>query len=94
MLQLVDKESGICGSSSHEVGSSWAVEVGNNQKVCPMRVENIGMSGQMLVEVRKDNFDWEFWCLLILVRLFGETIRDETSLCDSNADLRRRKPFP
>lgn len=57
MLQLADKESGICGSSSHEVGSSWAVEVGNNQKVCPMRVENLGMNGQMLVEVSNDNFD-------------------------------------
>lgn len=37
--------------SQCEQGSSWAVEVGNDHKVCPIIVENINMNGQMLVEV-------------------------------------------
>ncbi|XP_016506491.2 transcription factor EMB1444 isoform X2 [Nicotiana tabacum] len=52
--KLVAKELGISGSSSHEHGSSWAMEVGSNLKVCPMRVENLSMNGQMLVEIFED----------------------------------------
>lgn len=70
--KLVDKESGVCGSSSHEVGSSWAVEVGNNQKVCPMRVENLGMNGQMLVEIFEDGS--HFLDIAEAIRSLGLTI--------------------
>ncbi|XP_071720266.1 transcription factor EMB1444-like [Rutidosis leptorrhynchoides] len=49
--KLLSKETGTRGSSLHEQGSSWAMEVGNNMKVCPVTVENIGTNGQMLVEM-------------------------------------------
>ncbi|GFP96824.1 transcription factor emb1444 [Phtheirospermum japonicum] len=49
--KLLDKDTGIQRFSSREQGSSWAVEVGNNQKICPIIVENINMNGQMLVEM-------------------------------------------
>ncbi|XP_033509458.1 transcription factor EMB1444-like isoform X1 [Nicotiana tomentosiformis] len=52
--KLVDKELGISGSSFLEHGSSWAMEVGSNLKVCPMRVENLSMNGQILVEIFED----------------------------------------
>ncbi|KAK6780627.1 hypothetical protein RDI58_022811 [Solanum bulbocastanum] len=70
--KLVDEESVICGSSSHEVGSSWAVEVGNNQKICPMRVENLGMNGQMLVEIFEDGS--HFLDIAEAIRSLGLTI--------------------
>ncbi|KAJ8534672.1 hypothetical protein K7X08_016400 [Anisodus acutangulus] len=70
--KLVDKESGICGSSSHEHGSSWAVEIGNNQKVCPMRVENLGMNGQILVEIFEDGS--HFLDIAEAIRSLGLTI--------------------
>ncbi|KAL3328556.1 hypothetical protein AABB24_035942 [Solanum stoloniferum] len=71
-LKLVDEESVICGSSSHEVGSSWAVEVGNDQKICPMRVENLGMNGQMLVEIFEDGS--HFLDIAEAIRSLGLTI--------------------
>ncbi|XP_047263930.1 transcription factor EMB1444 isoform X2 [Capsicum annuum] len=71
-VQLADKESGTCGTSSHEVGSSWAVEVGHNQKVCPMRVENLGMNGQMLVEIFEDGR--HFLDIAEAIRSLGLTI--------------------
>lgn len=49
--KLLGKETGIRGTSSHEQGSSWAMEVGDQMKVCPVTVENIGTNGQMLVEM-------------------------------------------
>ncbi|KAK6164473.1 hypothetical protein DH2020_001337 [Rehmannia glutinosa] len=49
--KLLDKDTGMRRFSCREQGSSWAVEVGNNQKVCPIIVENINMNGQMLVEM-------------------------------------------
>lgn len=49
--KLLGSKTGIRGPSSHEPGSSWAMEVGNHMKVCPVTVENIGTSGQMLVEM-------------------------------------------
>lgn len=51
IFQLLDKDTGMRKFSRCEQGSTWAVEVGNNQKVCPIIVENINMNGQMLVEV-------------------------------------------
>ncbi|KAK9055729.1 hypothetical protein SSX86_026814 [Deinandra increscens subsp. villosa] len=40
---------------SQDQGSSWAMEVGNDLKVCPVIVENIGTNGQMLVEMVCDD---------------------------------------
>lgn len=51
ILQLLEKETGVRGSSSYEQGSSCVVEVGNQLGVFPIMVENINMSGQMLIEV-------------------------------------------
>lgn len=51
VFQFLDKDTGMRKFSRSEQGSSWAVEVGNDQKVCPIIVENINMNGQMLVEV-------------------------------------------
>lgn len=50
-LKLLGKETGVQRPSSHEQGSSWVMEVGNQVKVCPIIVENIGTDGQMLVEM-------------------------------------------
>ncbi|KAK1428404.1 hypothetical protein QVD17_17237 [Tagetes erecta] len=50
-LKLLGNKTGMQGSSNHDQGSSWAMEVGNNMKVCPVTVENIGTNGQMLVEM-------------------------------------------
>ncbi|KAF8392219.1 hypothetical protein HHK36_022561 [Tetracentron sinense] len=49
--KLRNKEMGLLGSCNHEHGSSWALELGNQAKVCPIVVENLNMSGQMLVEM-------------------------------------------
>ncbi|EYU18994.1 hypothetical protein MIMGU_mgv1a007015mg [Erythranthe guttata] len=49
--ELLDKDTGMRRFSCLEQGSSWAVEVGNNQKVYPIIVENINMNGHMLVEM-------------------------------------------
>ncbi|XP_042017186.1 transcription factor EMB1444-like isoform X2 [Salvia splendens] len=49
--KFLDKDTGMRKFSRSEQGSSWAVEVGNDQKVCPIIVENINMNGQMLVEM-------------------------------------------
>ncbi|PON62602.1 MYC/MYB transcription factor [Parasponia andersonii] len=45
------KETSILESSSYERGSSWAVEVGGNLKVCSIIVENLNKNGQMVVEM-------------------------------------------
>ncbi|GJS23014.1 reverse transcriptase domain-containing protein [Tanacetum coccineum] len=42
VVVLLGKDTGTRGTSSHELGSSWAMEVGNDMKV--------GTNGQMLVE--------------------------------------------
>lgn len=42
-------------SSTYERGSSWAVEVGGNLKVCSIIVENLNKCGQMVVEVRSNH---------------------------------------
>lgn len=50
-MQLCHKETSMLESSTYERGSSWAVEVGGNLKVCSIVVENLNKSGQMVVEV-------------------------------------------
>lgn len=50
-FKLVSKERGGYGQDQ---GSSWAMEVGNELEVCPIIVENIGVDGQMLVEMTCD----------------------------------------
>ncbi|XP_050366733.1 transcription factor bHLH155 [Argentina anserina] len=49
--KLCPKETSMLGSSNHERGSSWAVEVGGNLKVCSIVVENLNKNGQMVVEM-------------------------------------------
>lgn len=49
--QLCPKETSMLGSTNYERGSSWAVEVGGNLKVCSIVVENLNKNGQMVVEV-------------------------------------------
>lgn len=51
ILQLIDKETGVHVYSSNEQGSSWAMEVENHLRVFPIMIENINLSGQMLIEV-------------------------------------------
>ncbi|XP_015891480.3 transcription factor bHLH155 isoform X2 [Ziziphus jujuba] len=48
--KLCNKETGMLGTSC-ERGSSWAVEVGGNLKVCSIMVENLNKNGQMVVEM-------------------------------------------
>ncbi|XP_024968484.1 transcription factor EMB1444-like [Cynara cardunculus var. scolymus] len=50
-FKLVSKERGVYGQDQ---GSSWAMEVGNELEVCPIIVENMGVDGQMLVEMMCD----------------------------------------
>lgn len=49
--KLCPKETSMLGSSNYERGSSWAVEVGGNLKVCSIVVENLNKNGQMVVEM-------------------------------------------
>ncbi|CAI9107668.1 OLC1v1007081C3 [Oldenlandia corymbosa var. corymbosa] len=52
--KFMDQEVGLRGSPCPEPGSSWAVEVGSDLKVCPIIVENLNMNGQLLVEMLCD----------------------------------------
>ncbi|XP_027936707.1 transcription factor EMB1444 isoform X2 [Vigna unguiculata] len=49
--KLHHMEKDINGSSSHQQGSSWAMEVGGHLKVRSILVENLNKNGQMLVEM-------------------------------------------
>lgn len=51
IAQLHHMEKDINGSSRHQQGSSWAMEVGGHLKVRSILVENLNKNGQMLVEV-------------------------------------------
>lgn len=51
LLQLIDKETGVHVSSNNELGSSWAMEVESHLRVFPIMIENMNLSGQMLIEV-------------------------------------------
>ncbi|KAJ0947998.1 putative transcription factor bHLH family [Helianthus annuus] len=87
-LKLLSNKNGIQGSSNHEQGSSWAMEVGNNMKVCPVTVENIGTNGQMLVEMTCEE-DVHFLEIADAIRSLGLTILkgvtepdgDKTRMC-------------
>lgn len=54
-LKVPDKEACFPRSSCNDQGSSWAVEVGSNQEVCPIIVENMNMNGLLLVEMSCDS---------------------------------------
>ncbi|XP_020550471.1 transcription factor EMB1444 [Sesamum indicum] len=71
--KLLDKDTGMRRFSSCEQGSSWAVEVGNNQKVCPIIVENISMNGHMLVEMLCEECS-QFLEIAETIRSLGLTI--------------------
>ncbi|XP_073151239.1 transcription factor EMB1444 isoform X2 [Henckelia pumila] len=70
--KLLDKNTDMQRFSS-EQGSSWAVEVGNNSKVCPIIVENINMHGQMLVEMLCERCS-QFLDIAETIRSLGLTI--------------------
>ncbi|XP_075482223.1 transcription factor EMB1444-like isoform X1 [Primulina tabacum] len=70
--KLLDKNTDMRRFSS-EQGSSWAVEVGNNSKVCPIIVENINMHGQMLVEMLCERCS-QFLDIAETIRSLGLTI--------------------
>lgn len=59
-MQLCQKEPKTIESSTYERGSSWAVEVGGNLKVCSIVVENLNKNGQMVVEVMIVNVSISF----------------------------------
>ncbi|KAA0059669.1 transcription factor EMB1444 [Cucumis melo var. makuwa] len=50
-MKLHQKENGMLGTSNTDQGSSWAVEVGGQLKVCSIIVENLNKNGQILVEM-------------------------------------------
>ncbi|XP_031744622.1 transcription factor bHLH155 isoform X2 [Cucumis sativus] len=50
-MKLHQKGSGMLGTSDTDQGSSWAVEVGGQLKVCSIIVENLNKNGQILVEM-------------------------------------------
>ncbi|KAL5981899.1 hypothetical protein ACLOJK_015966 [Asimina triloba] len=49
--KLSGKGSRLLQTCNQERGASWALEVGSQFKACPIIVENLNMSGQMLVEM-------------------------------------------
>ncbi|GMH02352.1 hypothetical protein Nepgr_004191 [Nepenthes gracilis] len=48
---ICNKDLGVLGCSMYEQGSSWAVEVGGRMKVGPIVVENLNITGQLLIEM-------------------------------------------
>lgn len=73
-FKLLGKETGI-------QGSSWAMEVGTQIKVCPIIVENIGIDGQMLVEMMCDEYV-HFLEITEAIRSLGLTIlKGATEAC-------------
>ncbi|KAL9275141.1 Transcription factor EMB1444-like protein [Drosera capensis] len=55
--RVCKKEVGVPGCSSYEQGSSWVVEVGGEMKVGLILVENLSVSGQLLIEMLCDDCD-------------------------------------
>ncbi|GAB2220677.1 hypothetical protein Droror1_Dr00008342 [Drosera rotundifolia] len=55
--RVCKKEVGVSGCSGYEQGSSWVVEVGGEMKVGPIVVENLNVSGQLLIEMLCDDCD-------------------------------------
>ncbi|KAK2998768.1 hypothetical protein RJ639_024656 [Escallonia herrerae] len=71
--KLLGKGTGVTRSSNYEQGSSWAMEVGSELKVCPIVVENLNMNGQMLVEMLCENCS-SFLQIAEAIRSLGLTI--------------------
>ncbi|KAL8101161.1 hypothetical protein AgCh_033152 [Apium graveolens] len=79
--KLIDKETGVHVSTSNEQGSSWAVEVGSHLKVFPIMIENINLSGQMLIEMLCENCN-RFFEIAEAIRSLGMTIlKGSTEAC-------------
>ncbi|KAI3782990.1 hypothetical protein L2E82_13051 [Cichorium intybus] len=72
-FKLAGKEKGVQGPHGHNQGSSWAMEVGDNLKLCPIIVENIGVNGQMLIEMMCDECV-QFLEMTEAIRRLGLTI--------------------
>ncbi|KAL5860086.1 hypothetical protein ACOSQ4_001382 [Xanthoceras sorbifolium] len=71
--KMHQKGTSIQGSSNYEQGSSWAVEVGSQLKVCSIIVENLNKNGQMLVEMLCEECS-HFLEIAEVIRSLGLTI--------------------
>lgn len=79
--KLIDKETGVHVYSSNEQGSSWAMEVENHLRVFPIMIENINLSGQMLIEMLCENCT-RFFEIAEAIRSLGMTIlKGSTEAC-------------
>lgn len=72
-FKLLGKEKGVQRPRGHEQGSSWAMEVGNDLKLCPIIVENVGVNGKMLIEMMCDECV-QFLEITEAIRSLGLTI--------------------
>ncbi|KAL1831783.1 hypothetical protein ACET3Z_001434 [Daucus carota] len=79
--KLIDKETGVHVSSNNELGSSWAMEVESHLRVFPIMIENINLSGQMLIEMLCENCS-RFFEIAEAIRSLGMTIlKGSTEAC-------------
>ncbi|KAK9057378.1 hypothetical protein SSX86_022213 [Deinandra increscens subsp. villosa] len=60
--ELFGNKTGIQGSSVHEQGSSWVMEVGNSMDVCPVTVENIDLSFKLIR--KRESYQWSVYNVL------------------------------
>ncbi|KAF7120231.1 hypothetical protein RHSIM_Rhsim13G0033700 [Rhododendron simsii] len=68
-----DNKTVLRGLPTYDHGSTWAVEVGSVVTVCPIMVENINKSGQMLIEMLCDKCS-HFLGISEAIRSLGLTI--------------------
>ncbi|XP_058197098.1 transcription factor bHLH155-like isoform X2 [Rhododendron vialii] len=77
-----DKKTVLRGLPTYDHGSTWAVEVGSVVTVCPIMVENINKSGQMLIEMLCEECS-HFLGISEAIRSLGLTILEgATEACD------------
>ncbi|KAL7589674.1 hypothetical protein Lser_V15G39064 [Lactuca serriola] len=97
----INKSADFKSVGKEKQGSSWAMEVGNDLKLCPIIVENIGVDGQMLVKMMCDECV-DFLEMTEAIRSLGLTILkgvtdvygDKTWMCfvvegDNNRNIHR-----
>ncbi|PSS14004.1 Transcription factor like [Actinidia chinensis var. chinensis] len=83
--KLQDKETVLQGLPRY--GSSWAMEMGNHMNVFPIRVENINMNGQMLIEIFCEECS-HFLEITEAIRSMGLTIlKGVTEACEKKTRM-------